>query len=56
MPNHGGPSGDTDLSANLTDKNFEKLATMQIWDLCRNTANINFHYRSNLVKMNDQIF
>ena len=25
---HGGPSGDTNLSANLTDTNFEKLATM----------------------------
>ena len=28
----------------------------QIWDFCRNTANINFHYRSNSVKINDQIF
>ena len=28
----------------------------QIWGLCRNTANnINFHYRSNSVKINDQI-
>ena len=26
--NHGGPSGDTNLSANLTDKNVEKLETM----------------------------
>ena len=26
--NHGAPSGDTNLSANLTDKNFEKFATM----------------------------
>ena len=30
MANHGGPSGDTNLSPNLTDKNFEKLATMHI--------------------------
>ena len=29
----------------------------QIWDLCRNTAsNINFHYRTNIVKINDNIF
>ena len=29
----------------------------QIWDLHRNTANkINFHYRSNSVNINDQIF
>ena len=29
----------------------------QIWDLCRNTGNnMNFHYRSNSVKINDQIF
>ena len=29
----------------------------QIWDLCRNTANnINFHYRTNSVKINDKIF
>ena len=29
----------------------------QIWDLCRNMANnINFHYRSNSVKIKDQIF
>ena len=29
----------------------------QIWDLCRNTVNnINFHYRSNSVKLNDKIF
>ena len=29
----------------------------QIWDLCRNTANItNFHYRTNLVKSNDTFF
>ena len=28
-----------------------------IWDLCRNTANnITFHYRTNSVKINDQIF
>ena len=29
----------------------------QIWDLYSNTANnINFHYITNLVKINDQIF
>ena len=29
----------------------------QIWDLCRNTTNsINFHYKTNLVKISDQIF
>ena len=29
----------------------------QIWDLCRNTTNnISFHYRTNSVKINDQIF
>ena len=29
----------------------------QIWDLCRDTGNnINFHYRTNPVKINDQIF
>ena len=29
----------------------------QMWDLCRNTANnINFHYRTNTVKINDQFF
>ena len=29
----------------------------QIWDLCRNTAkNISFQYRTNSVKINDQIF
>ena len=29
----------------------------QIWDLCRNIANnINFHYRTTSVKINDQIF
>ena len=29
----------------------------QIWGLCSNTAsNINFHYRTNSVKINDQIF
>ena len=28
-----------------------------IWNLCRNTANnINFHYRTNSVKINDKIF
>ena len=28
----------------------------QIWDLCRNTSNnIKFHYRTNLVKINNQI-
>ena len=29
----------------------------QIWDMCRNTTNnVNFHYRTNSVKINDQIF
>ena len=29
----------------------------QIWDLCRNTANNkNFHYRTNSLKINDNIF
>ena len=29
----------------------------QIWDLRRNTTNnISFHYRTNLVKINNQIF
>ena len=29
----------------------------QIWDLCRNIANnINFHYRTNSVKINDKMF
>ena len=29
----------------------------QTWDFCRNTAdNISFHYRTNSVKINDQIF
>ena len=29
----------------------------QIWNLCKNTANnINFHYRPNPEKINDQIF
>ena len=29
----------------------------QIWDLCRNTGNIiNFHYRTNSVKINNTIF
>ena len=29
----------------------------QIWDLCRNTENnINFHYRTNSVKIKNQIF
>ena len=27
-----------------------------IWDLCRNTANINFRYRTNSVKINDKVF
>ena len=27
-----------------------------IQDLCRNTANMNFHYRTNWLKINDQIF
>ena len=40
------------FSLYLRNQNFS-----QIWDLCRNTVNnINFHYRSNSVKINDQIF
>ena len=35
----------------------EKKDFPQIWNLFRNTANdINFHYRKNSVKINDQIF
>ena len=35
----------------------QDLEFSQIWDLCRNTANIkNFHYRTNSLKINDTIF
>ena len=35
----------------------QKPKFCQIWDLCRNTANnINFHYRTNSVKINDKNF
>ena len=27
-----------------------------MWDLCRNTTNIIFYYKTNSVKINDQIF
>ena len=48
-------------SCNLTGWEHFKLSQeeniLQIWDLCRNTANnMNFHYRTNSVKMNDQNF
>ena len=35
----------------------QKQDISQIWDLCKNTVNnINFHYWTNSVKINDQIF
>ena len=34
----------------------QEQTSSQIWDLCRNTANnINLHYRTDAVKINDQI-
>ena len=40
------------FSLYLRNQNFS-----QIWDLCRNTVNnINFHYRTNSIKINDNIF
>ena len=36
---------------------FQEQTFSQIWDLCRNIGNnINFHYRTNSLKLNDQIF
>ena len=35
----------------------QELEFSQIWDLCRNTANVkNFHYKTNSLKINDTIF
>ena len=36
---------------------YQEQKFSQTWDLCRNTANnISFHYRTNSVKINNQIF
>ena len=46
------PIGRGHFDPYLRNKNF-----FQIGDLCRNTANnISFHFRTNSVKINDQIF
>ena len=41
----------------LAENILAHIKFFHIWDLCRNTSNnINFHYGTNSVKINDQIF